>query len=45
MLPYSEHMMFLAIHASAQLHSFIMNTKGLSYSADESPELHFSEYF
>jgi hypothetical protein len=38
-------MLFLAIHASAWLHNFVMNTERLSYAADESPELHFSEYF
>jgi hypothetical protein len=42
---YSEHMFFLAIHASALLHSWIMNTEGLRYLAEESLELLFREYF
>jgi hypothetical protein len=38
-LLYSQHMLFLAIHASARLHNWMMITKSLSYSADESPEV------
>jgi hypothetical protein len=42
---YSEHMFFLEIHASALLHSWIMNTEGLRYLAEESLELHFRDIF
>jgi hypothetical protein len=35
-LPYSDQVLFLAIHAAIMLHNFIMNSKQLSYSASES---------
>ncbi len=44
-MPYSEHILFLAIHASAKLHNWIMNMEELSYSAEESPKLIFLQYF
>jgi hypothetical protein len=38
-LPYSEKVLFLAIHAATRLHNWILNTENLSYSALESPEM------
>jgi hypothetical protein len=35
-LPYSDQVLFLAIHAAIRLHNFIINSKQLSYSALES---------
>jgi hypothetical protein len=37
-LPYSEKVLFLAVHAAARLHILIMDSENLSYSAQESPE-------
>jgi len=44
-LPYSEKAFFLAIHAAARLHNWIMDTENLSYSALESPEGLFRNYY
>jgi hypothetical protein len=44
-LPYSEKVLFLAIHAAARLHNWIMDTENLSYSALESPEGLFRNYY
>jgi hypothetical protein len=35
-LPYSDQVLFLAIHAEIRLHNFIMNSEQLAYSALES---------
>jgi hypothetical protein len=37
--------MLLAIHACVTLHHWIMNTKQLSYSADESYGVVFQQYY
>jgi hypothetical protein len=44
-LPYSETVLFLAIHAAARLHNWIMDTENLSYSAIESPAGLFRNYY
>jgi len=44
-LPYSEKVLFLAIPAAARLHNWIMDTENLSYSALESPEGLFRNYY
>ncbi len=44
-LPYSEPVLFLAIHATIRLHNFIMNTENLSYSATELVENHYHNYY
>ncbi len=44
-LPFKEHTLILAIQAAAWLHNFIMNTENLSYSANESTEMNFSEHY
>ncbi len=38
-LPYSEKVLFLAIHAATRLHNWILNTENLSHSALDSPEM------
>jgi hypothetical protein len=42
---YLSKLFLLAIHASVRLHNWIMNTEGLSYSANESPKVYFHKYF
>jgi hypothetical protein len=44
-LPYSEKVLFLAIHAAARLHNWITDSEILSYSATESPEGLFRNYY
>jgi hypothetical protein len=44
-LPYSEEVLMLAVHASARLHNFIMNSENLSYSASESVEAQYNNYY
>jgi hypothetical protein len=44
-LPYSEQVLFLAICATARLYNWIMDSKNLSYSATESPEELFRNYY
>jgi len=44
-LPYSEEVLMLAVHAAARLHNFIMNTENLSYSALESIEGQYINYY
>lgn len=44
-MSYSEHMLYLAIHASTKLHNWIMNMEELSYSAQESLKLMLQQYF
>ncbi len=44
-LPYSETILFLVTHATIRLHNFIMNTENLSYSAMESVENHYHNYY
>jgi len=44
-LPYSETVLFLAVHAAARLHNWIMDSEKLSYSALESPEGLFRSYY
>ena len=44
-LPYSEDNLMLAIHAAVRLHNFIMNTENLSYSATESPEAMYNQFY
>jgi len=44
-LPYSEKVFFLAVHAAARLHNWIMDSENLSYSALESPEGLFRNYY
>jgi hypothetical protein len=34
-LPYSDKVLFLAIHATIRLHNFIMNSEHFPYSASE----------
>jgi hypothetical protein len=43
--PNSEKVLFLAIHAAARLHNWIMDSENLSYSATESPEGLFRNYY
>jgi len=44
-LPYSEKVFFLAVHAATRLHNWIMDSENLSYSALESPEGLFRNYY
>jgi hypothetical protein len=44
-LNYSERTLILAVQAAVRIHNFIMDTENLSYSALESPEMHFQQYF
>jgi hypothetical protein len=44
-LPYSEKVLFLAVNAAARLHNWIMDSEGLSYSALESPEGLYTNYY
>jgi hypothetical protein len=44
-LPYSEKVLFLAIHAAVRLHNWLMDSENLSYSATESPEGLFRNYY
>jgi hypothetical protein len=44
-LPYKEETLILAIQAACRIHNFILNTENLSYSALESPEMHYSNYY
>jgi len=45
-LPYSDKLLFLAIHdAAIRLHSFIMNSEQLSYSALESVDHLYTNYY
>jgi hypothetical protein len=44
-LPYSDQMLFLAIHAAIRLHNFIMNSEQLSYSALESIDNMYVNYY
>ncbi len=44
-LPYSKKVLFLAVFAAARLHNWIMDSEGLLYSALESPEGLYSNYF
>ena len=44
-LPYTENIITMAIHAAVWLHNFIMNTENLSYSALESPEMEYRQYY
>jgi hypothetical protein len=44
-LNYSEHTLILAVQAAVWIHNFIMNMEKLSYSAIESLEMHFQQYF
>jgi hypothetical protein len=43
--PILENVLFLAIHAAAWLHNWIMDSKNLWYSAMESPEDLFHSYY
>ena len=44
-LPYSEPVLFLAIHAAIRLHNLIMNTENVPYSAMELVENHYHNYY
>jgi len=44
-LPYSEKVLFLAIHAAIRLHNFNMNSEQLSYSALESVDNLYTNYY
>jgi len=44
-LPYSDKVLFLAIHAAIRLHNFIMNSEQLSYSALESVDNLYTNYY
>ncbi len=44
-LPYKEETLILAIQAACRIHNFILNIENLSYSAVESPEMHFNNYY
>ncbi len=44
-LPYSDKVLFLAIHAAIRLHNFIMNSEQLSYSALESVDSFYTNYY
>jgi hypothetical protein len=44
-LPYSEEVLFLAVHAAARLHNWIMDSNSLSYSELESPEGLFHSHY
>ena len=44
-LPYSVQVLFLAIHAAIRLHNFIMNSEQLSYSALESVDNMYVDYY
>ncbi len=44
-LNYNERTLILAVQAAVWIHNFIMDTENLSYSALESPEMHFQQYF
>jgi hypothetical protein len=44
-LPYSDQVLFLAIHAAIRLHNFIMNSEQLSYSALESVDNMYVNYY
>ncbi len=44
-LPYSDKVLFLAIHAAIRLHNFIMNSDQLSYSALESVDNLYTNYY
>ena len=44
-LPYSEKVFFLTVHAAARLHNWIVDSENLSYSALESPEGLFRNYY
>jgi hypothetical protein len=37
--------MMLAIYACVRLHNWMMNMEQLPYSADESPEMMFQQYY
>jgi hypothetical protein len=43
-LPYSDQVLFLAIHAAIRLHNFIMNSEQLSFSAAESIDNLYTNY-
>ena len=43
-LPYSDRVLFLAIHAAIRLHNYIMNTEHLSYSSLESVDNIYNKY-
>ncbi len=43
-LPYSDQVLFLAIHAAFRLHNFIINSEQLSYSALESVDNMYVNY-
>jgi hypothetical protein len=43
-LPYSDQVLFLAIHAAITLHNFIMNSEQLSFSAAESIDNLYTNY-
>jgi hypothetical protein len=40
-----EHTLILTVQAAVRIHKFIMDTENLPYSALESPEMHFQQYF
>jgi hypothetical protein len=44
-LPYSDQVLFLAIHAAIRLHNFIMNSEQVSYSALESVDNMYVNYY
>jgi hypothetical protein len=44
-LPYSEAVLFLAIHAASRLHNFKKYTENLSYSVTESVQNHYHKYY
>jgi len=44
-LPYSDQVLFLAIHAAIRLHNFIMNSEQLSYSALEFIDNMYVNYY
>jgi hypothetical protein len=44
-LPYSDQVLFLAIHAAIRLHNFIMNSEQFSYSALESVDNMYVNYY
>ena len=44
-LPYSDKVLFLAIHAAIRLHNFIMNSEQLSYAAHESVDNLYVNYY
>jgi hypothetical protein len=44
-LPYSDKVLFLAIHAAIRLHNFTMNSEQLSYAAQESVDNLYVNYY